>query len=116
MIDLAGDPNAAGATYCVASDDAVTVGELARTVGQVTGHRVNPIAIPGPLLALVRAIVWNDFVRRLMPRFAQLSFWRLSLLVSDGFWFDASRFRRAYPNPMRSLREALREMLERGRA
>jgi len=77
----------------------------------VAGHPVAPIAIPAPALWIVRTIAWNSLARRLMPRFARLSFWRLSLIVSDGFWFDASRFRRAYPKPMRSLREGLQAML-----
>jgi len=110
MIDLAADQTAAGATYCVASDDAITVGQLARAIGEAVGHPVDPIAIPAAALGIIRSIVWSRVASQLMPRAARLSFWRLSLMVSDGFWFDASRFRRAYPKPMRSLKEGLREM------
>ncbi len=109
MIDLSGRPEAAGEIYCVASESP-TVGELAQRMGRIAGRPVRPIAIPGPALRALKAIVWSRLAERLMPRFARLAFWRLSLIVSDGFWFDASKFRRAYPKPMKTLEEALPEM------
>jgi hypothetical protein len=60
---------------------------------------------------MVRRIVWSPTFGRLMPRAGRLSFWRLSLIVSDGFWFDASKFVRAYPKRLRTLEEALPDLL-----
>lgn len=110
MIELSGRADAAAEIYCVAAESP-TVGELAQRMGRIVRRPVRPIAIPGPVLRTVRAIAWNRLAERLMPRFARLAFWRLSLIVSDGFWFDASKFRRAYSKPMKTLEEALPETM-----
>ena len=44
------------------------------------------------------------------PRFARVPFWRLSLIVSDGFWFDTTKLRRVYHNPLRNIEEGLAQM------
>ena len=111
MIDLAGRPDAAGEIFCLASDESLTVGELARIVGRVVGHPVRPIRIPPILLRAARAVVWSRSVAAALPGFARLSFWRLSLIVSDGFWFDTAKFRRVYTGPIRNLEEGLADTL-----
>ena len=109
MIDLAGRPEAAGEIFCVASDESLTVGEIARIVGRVVGHTVQPIPIPAGLLRAGRVVVWNRAVAATLPRVARLSFWRLSLIVSDGFWFNTAKFRRVYTKPIRALEEGLKD-------
>jgi Nucleoside-diphosphate-sugar epimerases len=111
MIDLAGRPEAAGEIFCLASDESLTVGEIARIVGRVVGRTVQPIRIPPFLLRAVRAVVWNRSVAATLPGFARLSFWRLSLIVSDGFWFDTAKFRRVYTRPIRTLEEGLADTI-----
>ena len=54
MIELAGRPEAAGEVFCIASDESLTVGELARGIGEAIGRPVRPIGIPVPLVALAR--------------------------------------------------------------
>jgi len=107
MIELAGRPEAAGEVFCIASDESLTVGELARGIGARVGHPVRPIAIPGPLLATARWIVWNRAIAAMVPATGRLAFWRLSLIISDGFWFDTTKFRRVYTKPMKDLGEGL---------
>jgi UDP-glucose 4-epimerase len=111
MIDLAGRPEAAGDIFCLASDESLTVGEIARVVGRAAGHDVRPIRVPPPLWRAGRAMVWNRAIGAALPRFARLPFWRLSLIVSDGFWFDTAKFRRVYTRPIRNLEEGLADII-----
>ena len=111
MIDLAGRPAAAGEVFCVASDESLTVGEMARTIARATGHDLRPIAIPTSLLRASRAVVWNPSVAAAMPKFARTTFWQLSLIVSDGFWMDTTKLRRVYTKPLRMLEHGLADTL-----
>ena len=104
MIALSQRNDVAGETYCIASESP-TVGELSQRIARVIHRPRVPLAIPGPVLALLRWIVWSRTAGRFVPRSARLAFWRLSLIVSDGFWFDTSKFRRVYEKPLRSLEQ-----------
>jgi len=110
MIELAGRPEAAGEVFCIASDESLTVGELARGIGEAIGRPVRPIGIPGPLIATARWLVWNRTVAAMVPVSGRLAFWRLSLIISDGFWFDTTKFRRVYTRPLKKLSEGLRSV------
>ena len=111
MIELAGSAEAADEVYCLASDESLTVGELARRIGAAIGHPLQGVGIPALPLALGRRIVWNRAIQSAVPSFARLAFWRLSLIVSDGFWFDTTKFRRIYRKPLRNVEEGLRDTL-----
>lgn len=110
MIDLASRPDAAGEVFCVASDESLSVGELARRIGAFGGHPIRPLAVPNPLLSAARRLVWSPGVQRAMPEFASLAFWRLSLMISDGFWFDTAKFRAVYDKPLKTIEEGLRDL------
>ena len=110
MIALAGRLESAGETFCVASDESLTINEIARAIGAAVGRPVDPIDIPIPLVNAARLVVWNPALQAAMPRFARLPFWRLSLIVSDGFWFDTTKFRRVYTKPLKTLLEGLRTL------
>jgi nucleoside-diphosphate-sugar epimerase len=111
MIDLSTRPEAGGEVFCVASDESLTVGEIARSVGRSIGRDVRSMAIPAPLLGMTRALAWNRRLAALLPRFARLPFWRLSLIVSDGFWFNTTKFRRVYREPLRPLDSGLEDII-----
>jgi nucleoside-diphosphate-sugar epimerase len=111
MVALAARPEAAGEIYCVASDESHTVGEIARIVRGALGRAVRPVRIPSPVLGMARAIVWNRAIAAAVPGFARLAFWRLSLIVSDGFWFDTTKFRRVYRDPIRGLERGLDDII-----
>jgi nucleoside-diphosphate-sugar epimerase len=111
MIELSTRPDAAGEIFCVASDESLTVGEIARTVGRSIGRDVRSMAIPAPLLGMTRALAWNRRIAALLPRAARLPFWRLSLIVSDGFWFNTTKFRRVYRGPLRPLERGLEDVV-----
>ena len=111
MMDLAERPDAAGEIFCVASDKSLTVGQIARIVGRGVGRPAQPIRIPPFLWRAGRAVVWSRSVAAALPGFARLSFWRLSLIVSDGFWFDTTKFRRVYTRPIRNLEAGLADTI-----
>jgi nucleoside-diphosphate-sugar epimerase len=111
MIDLASRPDAADEIFCVASDESLTVGEIARIVGARVGRTVRPIPIPGPILRSMRRLAWNKRIAATLPQFARLHFWRLSLIVSDGFWFDTTKFRGVYREPIRALDRGLEDVV-----
>lgn len=105
MIELSQRNDASGEIYCIAAESP-TVGELSQRIAQVIQRPRVPVVIPTPVLALMRWVVWNRTAGRFVPHSARLPFWRLSLIVSDGFWFDTTKFRRVYEKPLRSLEQA----------
>jgi UDP-glucose 4-epimerase len=107
MIELTGGAEAADEVYCLASDESLTVGELARRIGTAIGHPVQGVGIPALPLALARRIIWNRTIQSAVPSSGRLAFWRLSLIISDGFWFDTTKFRRIYTKPLKTLEEGL---------
>ena len=116
MVEFALRDDTAGEIYCVAADEAPTVGELARRIAAAIGRPIRAVSIPGPVVAALQAIVWNRLLAALVPRFARLSFWRLSLVISDGFWFDTAKFRGARTKAPRNLDEGLVDTLISGSA
>jgi dihydroflavonol-4-reductase len=111
MIDLSTRPEGAGEIVCLASDESHTVGEIARIVGRGVGRPVRPLRVPGFVWRFGQAVVWNGKVAAALPRRLQLSFWRLSLIISDGFWFDTAKLRRLYAAPIRNLEQGLTDTL-----
>lgn len=115
LVAFAGLPQAAGQAYNVASEEHPTIGDIARLACEAAGKPFEPIAIPRALLAAARALVWSRLALDLAPGPARLALWRLSLMVSDGFWFDTAKFRDAYSKPLRALKDGLAESLREGR-
>jgi nucleoside-diphosphate-sugar epimerase len=112
---LGRDPRAANVLLCVASEEALTVGEIARLVGQATGHPLHPIRPPAFVWSAVRWVAWNRPLRALMARMPPrlwLPFWRLGLIADDGFWYDTSRLRAIYRDPIMMVPEGLQQMLD----
>ena len=50
-------------------------------------------------------------VRVLVPRRAHVSYWRLTLVVDDGFWYDAGKFLGQNTRPLVQIREGLRRTI-----
>ena len=111
MIEFAQRPDVAGEVYCVASREQLIVADIARSAGVAVGHPVRPIDLPAIVWSGLQAIAWSHTLRAVMPRPWRLAFWRLSLIVSDGFWFDASKFHAVYRGRLRTLEEGLAELL-----
>jgi hypothetical protein len=43
---------------------------------------------------------------------AQTTFWRLTLMIDDGFWFNTQKLQSVWSEPARSLAEGLAEMVK----
>jgi nucleoside-diphosphate-sugar epimerase len=114
MVDFAMRGDARDEIYCLASDESLTVGELGRTIGKSIGKPISPIRLPRPFLSAARRVVWSRALWAIVPRFARVPFWRLSLILSDGFWFDTAKLRRAYRKKIKNLQEGLAQMAQEG--
>ena len=110
LIDLSQRADSADEVYCIASESP-TVAELSTRIARAINRPRKAVEIPAPVLGLLRSIVWNKTTARLIPRSARLAFWRLSLIVSDGFWFDTSKFRKVYAKPLAILEERLGDLV-----
>jgi len=47
-----------------------------------------------------------------VPASGQLSFWRLTLIVDDGFWFDTQKLQAIWHEPMTDLSTGVRLMMQ----
>jgi UDP-glucose 4-epimerase len=114
LTEFATRPDTRNETYCVTGPDAPTVGELARAIAAAGGRTLRPIRLPGWTWSALRAISLNQTLASLMPRALGVWFWRLSLLVDDGFWVDAAKFDAAAGPRPRALDEGLRQTFSGG--
>jgi UDP-glucose 4-epimerase len=108
---LAERPDAANQIYCTSNPDAPTVGELAQRIGRVSGHPVAPINLPDVIWSSMRAVTWSRLTRAMMPASMQLLYWRLSLIIDDGFWYDTRKLQTVWTTPPIDLDAGIRQML-----
>lgn len=109
MVDLGLRPEAADQIYCIASDENLTVGEIARQIGRLT-KPVRPVNFPRWVWAAARWVAWNRTIRLFVAPFARTALWRFSFIVDDGLWFDTSKFRAIYCAPLVQLPDGLSKM------
>jgi nucleoside-diphosphate-sugar epimerase len=110
LVDLSDRPAAADQTFCVATGEVLTVGDVARAIGAANGHPVSPIHLPAVAWRLGRWAAANRLVARLTPARAELARWRFGLIVGDGFFQSDAKLRAVYGQPLRPLAEGLNEM------
>jgi nucleoside-diphosphate-sugar epimerase len=110
MIGLAQRKEAANEIYCVANPDAPSVGALAAQIAQLSPGPASPVNLPPWAWALSRSLAWNRAVQRLGATVNQTTFWRLTLMVDDGFWFDTRKLQTVWTQPTRTLADGLAEM------
>jgi nucleoside-diphosphate-sugar epimerase len=109
---LAFRPDAADELFMVSSGENCTVADISRAAGDLVGRPVRPIRLPPVAWRVLRAIVWNPLVRRAVPRAAFVAYWRLSLIIDDGFWCDPAKLLAVYRDPVVLLLEGLRRTIE----
>jgi UDP-glucose 4-epimerase len=112
MTSLAMHPQAANEIYCVANPDAPTVGTLAERIGHMTSPSVEPVRLPSWMWNVSRAIAWSRSTRLLGTVVAQTTFWRLTLMLDDGFWFDTQKLQAVWTQPPKDVAQGLAEMLK----
>lgn len=111
IVDLAKLPAAANETYAIGNPYSPTVSELLQQVGRLSGHPVRVISLPPWLWSTIRHGVWNGAAKALVPAKAEQFYWRVTLIVDHGFWFDTTKLQRVWPGPYRDLDDGIREML-----
>ncbi len=111
IVGIAARPEAANQIYCVANAEALTVGQLAQRIGRVSDHPVRPITLPNWMWSAIRGVIWSGPVRALTPKSAALVYWRLSLIVDHGFWYDTRKLQSVWNTPPRDVDASIREML-----
>jgi UDP-glucose 4-epimerase len=111
IIGIASRPEATNQVYCVANAEAPTVGQLAQRIGRISGHPVRPIRLPAWLWSAIRRVLWSRPVRAVIPKSAALIYWRLSLIVDHGFWYDTRKLQSVWTRAPRDVDEAIGEML-----
>ena len=112
LIDLSVKASAANQIYCISSGEDLTLPDIAREAAALVQQPVKPIQVPMGVWRVVRSVAWNPIVRSLVPRSAHVTYWRLTLVVDDGFWFDARKFLSQNTLPLVGIREGLRRTIE----
>jgi nucleoside-diphosphate-sugar epimerase len=112
LIDLAWKPTAANQVYCISSGEDLTLPDIAREAALLVNQPVKPITLPPSMWRVARSIAWNPLVRSLVPQRAHVTYWRLTLVVDDGFWFDARKFLAQNTLPLVGIREGLRRTID----
>lgn len=107
LVMLGSNAEAANQLYCLSSGEDITVGQLASAIGHTIGRPVRPVRLPGWTWGALRRLVWLPPVPQLVPARASVAFWRLTLIVDDGFWFDSRKFLTAYTRRLTPLAEGL---------
>jgi hypothetical protein len=87
-------------------------GDIARRARALLNPRRKPIRLPRIAWRALRRIAWNPVVRARVPRRAYVAYWRLTLVVDDGFWFDPRKALQELALPLVTLDEGLRQMIE----
>lgn len=109
---LARRPDASDELFMVSSGENPTVADISRAAGDAVGRPVHPIRLPPVFWRALRAIAWNPLVRRAMPQAVFVAYWRLTLIIDDGFWCDPAKLLALYNDPVVLLLEGLRRTLE----
>ncbi len=101
-------PALQGDTFFIAHSEKVTVGEWAKIMSEALGLRRRFFRLPGWIAAPLRWTVFQFWFWRMMPECLTLAAWRLSLILSNGFFCDNSKLRRVYPKEYIDVREGVR--------
>jgi UDP-glucose 4-epimerase len=112
MVMLARRPDAGNQIYCIANPEAPTIGALGESIAGVVRSSRPPLHLPSWVWRLGRSIAWSRSAQLLGAIVAQTTFWRLTLMLDDGFWFDTEKLQSVWSGPSKDLIEALTEMVK----
>jgi len=101
-------PALQGDTFCIAHSEKVTVGEWAKIMSEALGLRQRFFRLPAWIAAPLRWAVFQFWFWRRMPDSLTLAAWRLSVILSNGFFCDNSKLQRIYPKEYIDVREGVR--------
>ncbi len=91
------DPRARDDTFFVSSPERLTMGEITRGIAEATGSTVRSIRIPRWIEKIVEGLTRQDWLWRHFPHIIHIMAWRLSLIIGEGYYGDASRLMEVLP-------------------
>jgi nucleoside-diphosphate-sugar epimerase len=100
-----------GKTFFLANQESVTVGEWIQTISETLNKHVQARTLPKWLISGVNGIVYQNWFWNRMPSRLKLAAWRLSLILSNGFYCDSSRLTRIYQKPFKGVKDGVRQTL-----
>jgi nucleoside-diphosphate-sugar epimerase len=93
--------------YCVASDEQLSIDDIANAIARATGRSRASVSLPALAWQTLRGLSFGPWIG-VAPPSARIQLWRLSLMVSDGFLVDNAKLRRVHRGPLRTIDEGLR--------
>jgi UDP-glucose 4-epimerase len=97
LLDSVGRHEVESQTFFLASPEDATVGGLARAIAATLGKDRAFIKPPAALVALANRALGQDWFWKRTPAPVAANAWRLSLILSDGFWCDMTKLLRIFP-------------------
>ncbi len=101
-------PVQTGLIFHISSGIAPTLGQLIQEIADLLGIKRRPITAPDFFWSLIRKIIWIQPLYKILPFNLKVTFWRLSLIVSDGFVGDGRLLSKYIPHTFVKLPEMLR--------
>jgi nucleoside-diphosphate-sugar epimerase len=111
LIDLGVRAEGGNQVYCIGSGEDLTLADIAGEAGVILGRPLKRLRLPRFCWRVMRRVAWNRLVGALVPRRLQVTYWRLTLVLDDGFWYDARKFLSQNRLPLVMLPEGLRRTL-----
>ncbi|MBI3299999.1 MAG: NAD-dependent epimerase/dehydratase family protein [Elusimicrobia bacterium] len=108
MVGALEEPKLHGGVFLVANQEDVTVGEMVRLMHEALGKEARLFALPGWLVTAASWLVFQSWLWRWLPESAAANAWRLSLIISNGFYCDSSKLARVFPKAWVGAREGVR--------
>jgi len=95
--------------FHLSSGIAPTLDDLIRQTAQIINIKRKRIAAPYFFWRLINKIIWIPHLFEVLPFKLRLLFWRLSLIVTDGFVGNGAFLSRVIPYKFMKLQDMLRE-------
>ena len=100
-------PEMEGDTFFVSSPEVMTIGAWTKIMAEAMGKELRQIMLPSWMVRCASALFFQNWFWRLTPNAVAFNAWRLSLVLSDGFYCDASKLNRLYPKSYLTVREGV---------
>lgn len=97
LLDALAHPEIESETFFLANPEDVTVGQMAQAIARLLGKDRPFIKIPPGLAECLGRVLEQDWFWRRMPGPVAANAWRLSLILSNGFYCDMTKLRRVFP-------------------
>ena len=105
-------PEMESETYFVSNSEELTVGEWLKIISKTLKKDVKFVGLPTWIVSVLNRILFQDWLWRRLPGIFAVNAWRLSLVLSNGFYCDSSKLLRICPKKYINVREGLKRIYE----